>query len=169
MIFVFITCFYTSFSLPLPLHLRFIQSKPFSSGVPTALSPHCRGCKFQFATKERERPELSVHQEIMGNMGKISDSRLFRCWRGWGWKKRRSIMAKRLHTTAACVATLFFSNNSKTAVQAGRKAAERVNPLFLGTGKSGDLLGPTSCCQRQWSSTPILGARSGTPPSPRRI
>lgn len=58
-------------------------------------------------------------------------------------------MAERLHTTAACVATLFFSNNSKMVVQAGRKAAERVNPLFLGTGKSGD--------QRQLSSTPILG------------
>lgn len=78
-------------------------------------------------------------------------------------------MAKRLHTTAACVATLFFSNNDKTVVQAGRKAAERVNLLFLGTVKSGDLLGPTSCCQRQLRSTPILGAHSGTDPSPRWI
>ena len=115
--------FYSSFSLPLPPPLRFIQSKPFSSWVPTALSPHCTGSKFQFASKgEGKTWAEGLHQDIMGDMGKISDSRFFRCWRCWGWKKCRSIMAKRLRTTAACVAMLFFSSNSKRVVQAGRKA-----------------------------------------------
>lgn len=51
--------FYSSFSLPLAP--CFVQSKAFPSCVPTALSTHCTGSKFWFASKgEGKTSELRV-------------------------------------------------------------------------------------------------------------
>ena len=59
--------FYSSFSLPLHFPLCFIQNKPFPSWLPTALSPHCTGSKFQFASKAGGRTWAEgLHQEIKG-------------------------------------------------------------------------------------------------------
>lgn len=113
--------FYSSFSLPLP-PLCFIQSKPFSSCVPTALSPHCTGSKFQFASKGEGKIWVDgLHQEIIGDMGKISDSRFFRYWRGW----------ESPYITAASVAILFFQQQQQEGCASWEKGFSRLQGSSL--------------------------------------
>lgn len=103
--------FYSFFSLPLPFPHHFIQNKTSSSWVPVGLSKHCTGSNLQCTPKREGKTFEGLHQETK-DAEKISDSSFFRCWRVWGWRKCRSIMAETPHSCNLCNHPVFRQRKS---------------------------------------------------------